>query len=421
MSPDNLDLPSAIVEDGVLAPSAQAFKAFVVRTTDNLTKGGVVMLAQFAQAGLPIIFYGGIPSTIFSWNTTEAQYISTTMNELAQLDNVHIVQSDLAQSLLSLGIEPFARITGNGSWYTNWHQDTETGSDYVYIYNSNMTTTTGSVEFQSVGVPYWFDAVTGEQTPVVLYNSTESSTTIPLTLAGDQSMIVVFTSQPLGPLPSLHFNSVLAQDTAVDLSAAGDDLVVKAGYGSSITVSTSDGQEHSITGSSSPPFELQQWSLIVEQWAPSQDLYESQFMTVKTNSSYEMDELVSWQSIEGLEDVSGRGYYNSSFQWPPTNGADGATIDFGRIFHTLQAAVNGQPLPSLDVADARADITQQLRNGTNTVEVCIATTLINVVRPFWNQLESSGSHPRNSQVPDGQDYGLQSPVIVTPYQITLLQ
>ena len=61
LSPDNLALPNAFVANGQLAPDAQSFSAFVVRANDSLTVDGVEKLAEFANAGLPIVFSGGVP------------------------------------------------------------------------------------------------------------------------------------------------------------------------------------------------------------------------------------------------------------------------------------------------------------------------------------------------------------------------
>ena len=61
LSPDNLDLPDVSVSEGLLAPDKQAFKAFIVRANDSLTVSGVDHLVEYARAGLPITFSGGVP------------------------------------------------------------------------------------------------------------------------------------------------------------------------------------------------------------------------------------------------------------------------------------------------------------------------------------------------------------------------
>lgn len=61
LSPDNFQLPNAVVKDNVLAPDAQAFKALVVRGNDTVTPQGIDQLLNLAHAGLPIVFSGGVP------------------------------------------------------------------------------------------------------------------------------------------------------------------------------------------------------------------------------------------------------------------------------------------------------------------------------------------------------------------------
>jgi hypothetical protein len=117
LSPDNLaNLSNAYVANGTPAPEVQAFKALVLRANESLTVEGVSKLTEFAHAGLPILFAGGVPTYFISYNTTSAQSANSTMTSLLALINVHIVPStNLASSLEFLGIYPRAHVSANAT------------------------------------------------------------------------------------------------------------------------------------------------------------------------------------------------------------------------------------------------------------------------------------------------------------------
>ena len=417
ISPDNLDLPAVKIVNKVLAPDAQAFKAFVLRRNDSLTLQGVSKLVEFANAGLPIVFAGGKPSIFVGTAAPTVQRQALRdIETISRLPNVHVTDSYLVASTIeSLGIDPLTKISTNASWYTYWRFDPVTDVDYIFIYNDAMYipqgqgASEGSIEFQSTKIPYEYNAWTGDKKPILSYNTTNSSTIISLRLAGNQSTIVAF--EP--PIANLS-NAARVPNVAGDI--LGSNIV-----GEKITLKMKTPTTLALP--------LSNWSLTVEHWDPPVDLYNYTYGASKHNTTHQLSGLVPWLDIPGLQNVSGRGYYSTTFNWPPisndNNSAaeDGAFIDFGFIYHTLRAYVNGRQLPPLDVTEARADIKEYLVSGTNTVEAVVATPLGNVLRPIWWQLMSSGEGPGSADAgpdhgfvepPQGK-YGLQAEVVVYPY------
>lgn len=434
LSPDNFDLPSARVEDGVLAPDAQGFRAMIVRANDSLTVDGVGKLVEFAHAGLPIIFSSGLPSSYLG--TNDAKTVADaqrSLNETTSLPNVHVTDSydGLASKLESLGILPATRLSTNGTWYTIWRSDNETNEDYIFVYNDAMELphgegySEGTLEFNSTGIPYEFNAWTGEQTPILTYTQIENSTSIPIKLGGNQSTIVAFLPEPLNSSSYPHTHLTDVSDDILAVAPSGDGkIVLKVGPGSSSPSYTdSTGTKKILPPVHVSPITLENWTLTVEHWDPPSNLSDIEGGARKHNTTHHLPRLVSWQDILGLQNVSGRGYYSTSFEWPPSDGVDavdGAIIDFGFVVHTLRVSVNGHPLPPLDVTAAKADIGHLLVRGKNVVEAVVATPLGNVLRPIWYQLQTSGTGPSDPVAggppPPAGDYGLLRDVVVRPYR-----
>jgi hypothetical protein len=80
--------------------------------------------------------------------------------------------------------------------------------------------------------------------------------------------------------------------------------------------------------------------------------------------------------------------------------------------------INGHHLPPLDISWARADVGSFLQHGKNTVEVIVSTTLGNVLRTYWDELETSGKLASAvvADPPNEEGYGLGHPVKIIPYR-----
>ncbi|CAH0025578.1 unnamed protein product [Clonostachys rhizophaga] len=424
LSPENYKLDTAVVEDKIFAPERQQFKILILRILDFMTVPGARRLAEYAKAGLPIIFEGGVPTRMWNAHQCHADIVNKTMYEIAELDNVHIVSEEvgLANTMASLGIEPLTKVSANTTWYTVWREDTKNDVDYVWVYNEAESLSTGTIEFLSTKIPYQYDIWTGERTPVVVYEQTETRTIIPFTFQGNQTTIIAFHPEPLVDVPRVHLTS--APDNVLSVSTSKEAISVKVGsIGESLQIMASDDSEHNIDATEAEPFELEEWDLVVEHWDPPEDFNDAHITAVKSNSTHKLSSLVSWREIDGLEDASGRGHYSTKFDWPPTSGeVDGAFIDVGRIVQTLTMFVNGEQLPPLDPSHGRADIGSYLLKGENEVTIVIATTLINRLRPIWYDMRFSGTVPTpEDRTPPAQDYGLRAPVVITPYKETLIE
>lgn len=426
LSPDNFALPEAYVGNGVLAPNRQAFKALVIQSNQSLTTAGVTKLVEYAQNELPVIFYGGLPSSYSGYNPKAARSAAASLEKLRTLKNVHIVSDgSLAATLQSLNIAPRTSVLSNGTWYTYWRHDETTSSDYVYIYNDapglsfEQGFTVGNISFETTGVPSLYDAWTGNVTGISTYQQSSTHVTVPLRLAANQSIIIAFHQ---GSQPGPH-----AQNTAdgiVSVETNGNSLTVLRSYDEQTRkIKLSNGKTATFKPMISQPFTLDDWTLVVESWTPPSDLYNIAAGPQRTNSSYQLSTLIPWSEVSSnLANVSGIGYYSTSFSWPPAMNAgdsvSGAIIDLGSISHTARVTVNGQILPPVDLTWAKHDIGSLLRQGKNTVEVVVSTPLGNVLRNYWDELETSGKLATATMptVPDEAVYGLLSPVKIVPYR-----
>jgi hypothetical protein len=433
LSPDNFALPEAYVAAQTFASERQAFKALIVGASELLTGLGVTKLSEYAHAGLPIIFLGGIPSNFEGYDQTGFATANATISSLTSLRNVHVTTPNqgLAAVLSSLNISPRTAISANGTWYTYWREGSST--DYVWVYNdaSNFALgqgySTGSITFETTGIPYIYDAWTGAISPVLGYTLSSTHTTIQLELAGDQTTIIAFQHFGIRPfyVPSLPATTLNASSSSSSIS------VLSTFTSEASPLHLSNGSSTTLSSMLTPPFTLANWSLTVESWTAPSDLYDLNPVATRTNLSAftNIQTLVPWYDISSsLTEVSGRGYYSTSFQWPPSKSANnpayfvtGAYIDLGAIIHTVRVRINGHTLPPLDLTWARADISRYLINGVNEVEVVVSTPLGNALRVIWDSIEIAGKTAASQLgAPSVADYGLVFPVQIVPYREDVL-
>lgn len=268
-------------------------------------------------------------------------------------------------------------------------------------------------------MPHFLNAWTGEKTPVFEYQIETDYTTIPLTLAPHQSVILAFLSSTKQEKRPFYITSGPTSALGYTYSKSGDLIAKVAFSNSDLILSDSKGKESRIFAKDiAKTFSLHDWTLVAEKWGPPADFNDASASSSRVNTTFKLPSLLSWPLIPGLQNTSGVGYYNNTFSWSDIS--LGAFIDFGRVVHTLRVTINGRQLPPLDVTHARADISPYLVKGTNKIMAVISTTMINGLRPYLNRIKTNGGGPRlgsglsfsNIEV----EAGLVGEVVIIPYK-----
>jgi hypothetical protein len=423
------------VKDGVLGPDGPRFKALVVTSDSNMTLAGVRYLKAYAASGLPIVFSGGLPGVYAAANGSETATVKARLTQLSTSANVYTVRKGGAsEKLASLGLSPRIKVQTDGKWWTTWREDSSSGVDYALVFcdtntSSGYITVTGPAKNK---VPYYMNAWTGDQEPAFAYNVTDSGLVLPVSLKGNQTLIIAFSPHGSSKSGAPEIHAVEAP-----LSVIGSTFDQRRGWVAHITSQTSDTTTKRILLSNGKKVELPQskniagvfnltkWSLIAEHWEAPEKFYDAKTIARKYNTTHDLSTLVSWSTIPTLRNVSGLGYYSTSFQWPPAQRAgkgqlaDGAYIVFPSILHAIQVSINGNRVPPLDFTDARADISQYLKRGKNEVLAVVPTTMWNYIRSILSTIRDQGHLPGlltlGLPVPGILENGLIEEVSIIPY------
>jgi hypothetical protein len=393
LSPSNFVLREAYVKDGIFAPTRQEAKLLVLRNNDTITPKGVEYLTEYAAAGLPVLFYGDLPSRWASSNTSAISTSKTMLEGLLKLDNVHQVPNQtLATKIASIGIQPRAQVNSNGTWWTRW-REVSNGDTYIFIYNDGASST-GNVTFAITGTPYLLNAWSGEEEVIAQYLTTKNSTTIPFTLSSLETVIVRFSK---GSMLSTHVLSSSEAVLGFHVAHNGAKIYAKTAASNSSAVMLSSGKKVSLeAGGIQAAYSLTNWTLTLEHWLPQDDLYDLDLDAKKVNYTLPVNGplLSSWQNL-GFQNLSGIGYYITTFQWQPasTLSNPGAQLTIPPVSHGLVGTLNGMALPTLDITNPVVDISSYLVHGTNTLVLTVSSTLMNTLSLYWGNLRTVGKGP----------------------------
>ncbi|WP_394436012.1 glycosyl hydrolase [Streptomyces sp. SGAir0957] len=419
LSPRLLDLESAVVRGGRFAPDGPALKALLVDGDIMINREHTLQLdvaeklLKYARAGLPVIVVGDwsdahVPGLA---GPGDNERLRQLIARLQQLKNVHTVadRPDVPEAIAALGLTRDVEYA-ESSMLLHAHR-ADRDADYFFFANDAVSKkgSTGTRIIHDVtltaqvrgAVPHRLDPWTGTLTPVALYTRTADGR-IRLTVdLRPGAVTVVVLARPAGSAPVRH--ATATQADAVHATAGGH-LEIRASAPGAYTTTLDNGRTVTTKIPAVPaPLPLTSWTLTVDDWRPGA----SATGTAHVRHELTPDALAPWTELPGLADVSGIGTYRTTVrlgrEW---TAAHGALLELGGVFDTFTVRVNGHALPPVDQLTRVADLGDRLRPGANTLEIEVATTLLNRLR-VSRPAVFGGSKP--------QAYGLTGPVRLVPY------
>lgn len=425
------------MKDGVLAPEGPAFKAMLISNGSLLSTQALNSITTLAKDGLAILIEGS-PAVFPSESDDVQNTFPDLLRNLRALPSVHSLnERSNAQTLASLGIEPFARVNSTGRWITNRRYDADSDTDYLFILNVNNASA-GSITIKHDGYPYVFDAWTGKRTALLNFQRDlrNGNIIIPWDPASQETKNIVFTKDALSDVASPSFNLETAPSSVIAASYdCNQDQIVLHVASTSNVDSAQTAQVATRTGTKTPisipdsdiasKFDIHDWNLTLEHWEAPENLFEASQIARRRNSTHHLNApLESWTALESsLQNASGVGYYSSSFDWPPEGEADGAQLAISTILHATKLFINGQKTQPLDPTQPVTDISAFLQEGKNEILAIVPSTMWNYLRTMMRDLKTGGMPAWGSETlgnvlpfPPPVKNGLIGSVTITPYK-----
>lgn len=328
-------------------------------------------ILEYAKEGLTVIIIGDSPSA----------------------DGTYSTEDELLQALSDAGIRPSVQY-GEEALVAAQHRTGEE-ADIYYFYNytgsydyasndqyySDDATVSMDVTLAGSGVPYRMDPWTGEITALTDYTDHGDGTiSLNLTVQDGEAVFIAVTA-----------------DSSF-LSGAEDTKARAMGEAISLDTNT--------------------WSLDVISYEPGEQALDSEAEDYDPTDiekaeldTISLDTLTAWDTIEGLEGVSGQGVYTTTFHLD--GGSDGAVLDLGDCYdNILEITVNGTAIADINQITHEVDLGGYVAEGENTLTIRIGTTLAAAVRKAGGNVSEEDVNPSYPTT-----YGLLGGVTVTPYTV----
>ncbi|MCX5257311.1 glycosyl hydrolase [Streptomyces canus] len=418
-----LDLPSATVSNGRLAPDGPAYKALFVEgdffygSTPTLAVEDARKILALAEAGLPVVLFGAFDQALTPGvpDQGETDRLRDLLARLLTLPHVVRVTDKAAvgDALAGLGVSADVR-HATASTLLNAHRVTA-DADFYYLCNGKHAETVkppvAAIDHDVTlrrthggrTVPYLLDPWTGEAVRLAQYTEDGADITLRVTLQPGQTMIVAL-GRP-GLFGDRHGTSAHAEATDADAVLFTErGLTLRARTAGTWTTRLSQGRTATTRTPAVPaPITPARWELEVEDWYPGPDATRTEHV----RRGVTLETLRPWSQIPELADSAGIGRYRTTVTLPADwTSSHGAELELGQVSDTFRVSVNGRRLPAADRLHPVVDLGPFLRRGENTLEIEVATPLINRLRVA--QPTVFGGVAR-------QDHGLVGPVRLVPY------
>ncbi len=334
LSPSLLDLDAADVRDGRLAPDHAAYRALVVDNEAAMEPRALERICTIAADGLPVVVVGSPPDRAqgFKDAASTDREVGRLTADLLALPTVRQVadQRHVLGALEALGVHADARLVDATDVLTV-HREGPDG-DYYYLFNMGTTRCRFSADLRGSGNARILDLWNGTSQPVDT-DTGEDRRSLVLDLGPDEATVVF-----LGTGPGLDATPV------------------------TVPARIPPGEEK---WSREPAL----WDLDVEDWQPSGT----------TTQRLTLTALADWRTIPALAETAGVGTYRTTVSLEPgwDDGIGAVLLDLGRVAGSMRVEINGRPVAGDCVAARALEVRPHLRDGTNTIQVEVATTLGN--------------------------------------------
>ncbi|KAG7410834.1 hypothetical protein Forpe1208_v009638 [Fusarium oxysporum f. sp. rapae] len=421
LSPANFGSKTFKVSNKVLDAAGAGYRALILDQQQFITAEASQKLVELADAGLPIVVIGSLPSTTIGSKGQDV--VSKNISKLkgSKYSNIVFVKSagDLLNALGKLSVK--ARVTTGSDaakdLYTVWRSDKS--SDYLFLSNQGSSATFEiTAEVDEGKVPYRLNAWTGQQMAMASFKRSSGKVSFQVSLKEGQTAIVAFTS-------GKSKTSIVSQSKNVIDASYGSDgkegISVILGDAKEASLTLSNGQTKKIPAASSSDkknaleIDIGSWDLTLESWVPGPD--EAMSASVKKVMKLgTQTTLKPWSEMSGAQNVSGVGTYTATFKVARLPSKDSiAILQFGPVLNTIRAWVNDKQLPAINIYDVQVDVSNYLVKGTNTIRVEVASTLFNAVKARVDYVKANGIGPAAPILytsADWQKHGLIGPVSI---------
>jgi alpha-L-rhamnosidase len=306
------------------------YRALVLPALKSMDATLAERLKEFAEAGLPIVFGGEVPSSADGMLDRErnTQRVQIAIRDLRGRPNVQFsTDSTSAIAMLRAAIDPDVKFHSGALPFI--HKQIGTINAF-FVRNPTDVPQALHAEFEVDSAPELWDAWSGEAIVIENYRRNGKWIEVNHELRPLSSALIVFDANA-SSRPLKTVSPVLALKRTEPIGASG-------------------------------------WALVATGLGPSGKT---------TTVQRQMPILIDWSLDSELRGISGRGVYTTKLIGPIAEAGTHLILDLGDVRDVAEVVVNGRPAGTLLLRPYQIDITDLVHPGDNTLEVTVTNSLYN--------------------------------------------
>lgn len=332
INPDSL-LHCTVGERRLVTAGGAEYRAVVLPRLEAMDAAVAEKLADFAKAGLPVVFAGEPPAHAEGLlaNPENARRLQSAMHSLHDSASVHFVTNiGSALAMLRQATAPNIRFRGKPLAFI---QKRIGRLNTYFLRNPSDAAQHLVAAFEAEGSPELWDPWTG-QTSIITSRRSGDWVEVELDIEPLASALIVFDPE--------HASAAPATTAAADTENGAPSRAIEIGANG--------------------------WKLQATGMVPSGKAKEI---------DRELPRLIDWSLDSELRGFSGRGVYSTTFSAPRADPSHRLLLDLGRVKEVADVRINGKPVATLLLRPYQTDITEFIQPGANTLEVAVTNTLYN--------------------------------------------
>jgi len=368
-------LLAATVVDGKLRIGTVALDALLLVEQEALSVAAAERVEAFAQAGLPIIFVGRLPTRqpgFLDHQSGDPKVAQAMRATAARYETLIGGSAEIVEALRRLDVYPRVAFAETQP-AIDYIERNAGGQRVLFFRNGRRAQQTVHLTIPGESrTPVELDPNSGQRCALPLYTVSDAGIELALELAPFGSTCLLF-----GDAPATRH----AIAASLPLSRTEAGLIALADRAGSFEIKLDDGSTTTVDIESNPPAPLaiSTWHLSTTPRAANGTM---------SRLDLDLDKLTDWREIESLRYCSSPGTYTATIQLGAEHLQPGLKLllDLGMVYDSATACINGAPLPGhVTHYPYQVDITNYAVEGENTISVEVTPTLHNCLVGYGKQ------------------------------------
>lgn len=379
------------IKDGkMVLASGISYPVLVLKNCEKLSLKALTKIHKIAMAGIPVVGLTTIEPAGYLVSTA----LKATYDKMvAEIKNQPKTYSDfnwnsiLSKNKIAIDLDFINR---EDMVYTH-RKDGDT--DIYFFYNRDKKATTFECVFNIEGkIPELWDPMTGKTEKLGQFKQENGKTKAWIPLEAEESVFVVFKESSKG-IQAVNLESQNLAANAKYVLDSKNQLLLKASEnGSYAAILGSEGKEVIEVKNIAKPTEISgAWEV---EFSKENDF----------EAKITFDKLIDWKdhANENVKYYSGTAIYRKTFDYDTkkTGEYERYLLDLGKVSIAAEVILNGKNLGVLWMAPFKVDITKELNQGSNTLEIKVTNQWTNHLIGDERFPATDGYNKEDANMPD---------------------